>query len=106
MTSLYTDQPSCVVVSNHNDGKTGDPVTDTVMTATIYDSDGVEVTGETWPLSMPYDAIALNYHAETDSPLGLTAGELYHVEYIGDSSGGSRRIELNIEVRASERGAS
>jgi len=106
MTALFTDQPSCIELDNHKDGQTGAAVIDSVVTATIFDSTDTEVVGQTWPLSLPYDAGLDKYFAETGADMELVEGDLYRVETIAKTSGGAVRGEWNLEVRATERGSS
>ncbi len=58
------------------------------LTITIEDTDGNDVSGETWPVTMSYvsgsDGI---YRANLSSSLGVTAGENYVAHYEGSQDG-------------------
>lgn len=66
-------------------------INDATVTVTIKDADGVEVTGETWPLTMDYVAASNgNYRAILVDGLALV-GKRKYVAYIS-ADGGTDRI--------------
>lgn len=55
-------------------------VNDATVSVTIYDSSDVEVTGQTWPLVLPYVAASSGEYEETTNPIsGITANQTYKI---------------------------
>lgn len=52
METLYIGSHSTVQMKDLVDTDTGDPVASATIDFTLYDRDGVEVSGQTWPLSL------------------------------------------------------
>jgi hypothetical protein len=71
-------------------------VVDTAATITcvLLDSSGDEVTGSTWPVSMPHSSGGI-YRATLPATLELVHGDSYTAVISGAGSGGEA---LNIEV--------
>jgi len=70
MTILYVDNTNTVTLDGLQNSITAAYINDATVTLTIEDSDGVEVTGETWPLTMSYVATSDgNYRVAIDAVL-------------------------------------
>jgi len=64
-------------------------VNDAAVTVTIFDSDGVELVGESWPVTLDFVASSNGVYRKTFSPLvNLIEGDLYDVviEVLGTDS--------------------
>lgn len=103
MTQLYTDNPSFIELASLTERESGNPIIDAAVGVTIYDSAGAEVTGESWPLAMPYDAGTLSYKGVTSNTLGLVAGDQYKVTVVAS---GTAQGEWNSYLAAIKRGLS
>ena len=65
---------------------------DATVTVTLYDSAGVEVTGESWPLSMAYvSASDGDYKATLADTLGVTENKKYRAVVTAVASSGLKR---------------
>jgi hypothetical protein len=53
-TVLYIGNTSVLELVGLIDIVTGDPITDAVVTVTLYDSNDAEVAGLVWPTTMPH----------------------------------------------------
>lgn len=62
------------------------------VTVTLTDSDGVQVTGETWPLAMAYEASSNgNYRATLVDSLNVTENAFYTATITADAGAGFLR---------------
>lgn len=76
MAIVYVDNTSTVTLSGLQNAITSAYINDATVTLTVLDSDGAEVAGETWPVTMAYIATSNgNYRASIDAT--LTAGGKY-----------------------------
>ena len=103
MTSLYIDNPSCIELGELMACGSTTLIIDATVTVTITDSSDVEVTGETWPLAMPYDSATSKYRGITAAALGLTEGDQYRVNIVAKNGGGAVLASFNINIRATKR---
>ena len=102
MTALFVGNPSCLEMSDLFECGTSVLIIDAAVSATIYDSAGVEVTGQGWPLSMAFDSAKNSYVGVTGSAMGITAGLIYRVNYVA-TDGANVLTDQNQYVRAEER---
>ena len=55
-------------------------VNDATVTVTIFDKDGVELTGESWPVELPYVIASDGIYRKTFDPFdNLIVGQIYKV---------------------------
>ena len=82
----------------------GTYINDGTVTLTLMDVDGVELAGETWPLTMSYitDSDGV-YRAVIQDTLSLTPGATYIAELTAD--GDSLQAQWTVELKATIRGA-
>ena len=92
-------------------GTTASPLTNTTtglvdtgatVTCTMYDMTDVEVTGETWPVSM-IDGTGGIYRAALASGIAITEGDMYKIVISATGSGGevgTWTVERKAEVRS------
>lgn len=70
---------------------TGDTIPDATVEVTLKDADGVDIVGETWPLSMPaVEGESGNYRATLADELVLTVGQKVTAEVTADDGPGAR----------------
>lgn len=63
-------------------------INDAVATVSIFNSNGTEVTGETWPLALDYVAASNgDYEAVLNEDLALVKNKTYTVEVIAEKDG-------------------
>lgn len=103
MNALYLNNPSCLELSELTACGSTDLIVDAVVTGTVFDSSDVEVTGETWPLAMPFDSATDSYRGVTSATLGLTEGEVYRVHIISKDGGGNVLTDQDLYIRATQR---
>lgn len=103
MTALFLNNPACLELSSLIACGDTALITDATVTATIFDPDDVEVTGETWPLAMPFDALTSIYRGITSASMGLTDGVVYRINYIAKNGGGAVLTDHDQFVRAEGR---
>ena len=75
-------------------------VNDATVTVTVFDSNGVELTGQAWPLTLDFVALSKGIYRKTVPPIsGLIDDEIYHLVY--DTLGtDSLEGEFCIDVKA------
>lgn len=64
-------------------------VNDADVTVTIFDCDGEELAGESWPVTLPYVAASDGiYRVTLDVLTGLTEGQMYEqvIEVVGSDA--------------------
>lgn len=70
---------------------TGDYLTSATVTVTLVDSDGVDVVGETWPLTMIYvSGTDATYRCTLSDSLSLTKWSRYRAQITADAGSGLR----------------
>ena len=80
---LFIDNDNLLALTGLKNYVTSAYINDATVTATLYDASGVEVAGQTWPVSMAYasgtDGI---YRATLEYDLTVTTDQVYvaHVE--------------------------
>jgi len=85
---LFIDNDNVLALIGLKNYVTSVYINDATVTATLYDAAGVEVTGQTWPVTMAYasgtDGI---YRATLEYDLTVTTEQVYvaHVEVDGGS---------------------
>lgn len=80
--------------------RTGVPIEDATVEATLYDANGDEVAGQVWPLTMDHEGSG-NYVGVLSADLVLVPGERYNAKVIGQSAGAQG--EWNLSVPAARR---
>ena len=79
-------------------------VNDAAVVVTIYDSDGVELVGESWPVTLDYVAASDGIYRKTFSPfVNLVEDELYSVviEVLGTDSLEDKCTSIHRAIEAS-----
>ena len=79
-------------------------VNDAAVTVTIFDSAGVELVGESWPVTLDYVAASDGVYRKTFSPfINLIEGEIYDVviEVLGTDSLEDRCTSKHRAIQAS-----
>lgn len=75
---LYKDTTMRIGIESLVDAD-GDAVTDAVVTATIYDKNGDQVSGETWPVTLAHTS-AGTYYGTVSANIDLVVGKSYVVD--------------------------
>lgn len=101
MIILNLDNPACIEINNHAICGSGEVITDAIVKATIFDSSGNEVSGQTWPLVMTHYN-AGRYRGVT-GVLNLIENDIYTVTVVSETAGGTRLAKWNADVTATRR---
>ena len=98
----FTESTGYLKYTGLVDFRTGAYINDATLTVTLVDSDGNEVSGETWPLGFSYIAGSNgNYHALLDSGLFTVEENLTaKVDITGNTL--ERHIEMPIVVKVDQ----
>lgn len=86
--SLYVGNDNLIELDELKNDAADTFVNDAVVTCTMRDSDGVEISGESWPLSMAYvSGSDGKYRATLDDGLVVSVGDVVtvQVDAVGDS---------------------
>lgn len=74
-------------------------VNDAVVNVTMVDADAVELSGESWPVALAYEAGSNgNYSALIASTLGVSPGDIVAAKVTATSSGETGYWEIPVEV--------
>ena len=108
MGAAFVGNTLVVSLTDVKNSQTGTADIGATVTCTVRDSAGNEVTGVNWPVSMPYDANAVDgagYYGVVDSTLAIKNGRQYIVEInaTGSSSEvGKWSYPITADIRESE----
>lgn len=86
---LYVGNDQLIELRGLKDGATGEPLDEATVSCTLLESDGVEVEGEDWPLSMGAIAPGV-YRATLAYTLPLVAGARYLIRIDVNAGAGLR----------------
>ena len=99
---IYLNNDSLIELVGLKDTVLNTFINDATVTATIYDDTGTEVTGISWPLTVPYVTSSNGeYRAVLDKAIELIKGNLYTL--IQTAVSGSLDGEWITYLRAQER---
>lgn len=99
----YIDNTILVTLSGLSDARDDSPVNDATVTATLLDTAGEEVTGETWPVALAYVADSDgDYRGVVSNAVELTERRRYTLR-IEATRAGLGSGEWEIPVRALDR---
>lgn len=88
---IFIGNTSSVQLNKLKSGVTGEYVNDAGVTMTLKDSEGNEVAGESWPVSLQYVTDSNgNYVGAFSHSIAVTDGEVYTAELQAVLSDGSR----------------
>jgi hypothetical protein len=86
---LYIDNDNILEVCHVREELTGDYLNSATVEVTLYDADGAETTGDTWPKPMPYVAASKGvYRAMLPASLDLQPNARYSAEIEVDAGAG------------------
>lgn len=99
--TLYLGNDMLLEVSGLRDDVTGDYLNAATVTVTLKDSAGVNVTGQSWPLTLSYVTASNGvYRATLIDSLSVTANARYVATVIADAGAGKRaQWELDFVCR-------
>lgn len=81
MNILLVGNDQVIELLGARDAVTGDYLNSKTVTCTVKDSDGVNVSGETWPITLSYIAASNgDYRGTLEDGLALEDGNTYIVE--------------------------
>ena len=101
--TLYVGNDMVLEVEGLTDEASGEVVNDADVTATLYTLAGAEVTGQAWPIALPYMTNTSGiYRATMADTLALVANQRYRARIITDGGPG-RRGQWDIDVLAKTR---
>lgn len=83
---LYANCNNVVEWQTMTNAVSGAAVTTATVAVTVLDGDGVEITGETWPKSMPHVATG-TYRATLSEDINITPGQRYSLVITATVSG-------------------
>lgn len=101
--SLYVGNDMMIEVEGLTNEATGQIVNDAAVAVTLLDTQGNQVGGQVWPLTMGYVAETDGiYRATLADTLGVVVNTRYLARITADAGSG-RRSEWDIDVLASRR---
>jgi len=87
--TLYVDNSNVVELQGLTNSASGDFDVGATVTVTLYDRDGVAVTGQVWPATMAYvTGTDATYRATLESDIDIVAGRVYRAVVSATGSGG------------------
>jgi hypothetical protein len=95
---IYIGNTAIIELQDLTNAVTELPETSATVTTTLYDAAGVEVSGQTWPLSMSHVS-AGTYRATLDHDLVLTANRQYVAHVDAGISGVIGHWELPVRAK-------
>lgn len=90
MDNLYLNSDNTVEVRNLKNNVTDTIITTATVTVTVVDSDGVDIAGVTWPISLPHIADGL-YRGNLPDTLVLERNQRVYATYVADDGPGFHR---------------
>jgi hypothetical protein len=97
MQPLEIGSSNIVEVQRLRNGTT--PITDAVISMTVYDGAGVEVSGATWPVTLTHSADGY-YSVTLPSTLVLRRGGTYYGIVDATSGGLTKKWEIQLQAQA------
>jgi hypothetical protein len=89
ITVLYIDNDNILEVCHVREELTGDFLNSATVQVTLFNSDGAETTGDTWPKPMPYVANSKGvYRVLLPASLDLQPNGRYAAEIVVDAGSG------------------
>lgn len=101
MQTILIGNDNNVTLADLTNAATGAALTAAAVEATLYDADGDEVPGQSWPLVLNH-AGSGTYRGVLDAALSLTLGKVYRLTIAVDAGSG-REARWDIDVRAAQR---
>ena len=87
--NLYIDNDNLLSVTGLKNASSGSYMNDATVTATLVDSTGTTVTGQTFPVTLSYVADTDgNYQATLEDALSLNEGSVYTATISATTSSG------------------
>jgi len=103
MSNLYLSNDNLLSVENLKNAATGVYVNDATVTATLKNSNGVNVTGQSWPLTLAFVSSSNGvYRGTLEDGLSLAEGEVYTAEITADA-GSDQIASWSIKLTANKR---
>jgi hypothetical protein len=103
MSNIYLSNDNLLSVENLKNAATGVFINDATVTATLKDSLGVSVAGQTWPLSLVFVSSSNGvYRGTLEDDLSLNEGEAYTAEINADA-GSDQIANWSIQLTAIKR---
>nr|BDD44148.1 hypothetical protein 20 [bacterium] len=103
MEILLTANDNLIKVRNLTNKATGTYANDATVQATLYDSDGNEVGGQTWPLTLVYIADSNGeYQATIEAGVNVTPLKRYNI-VVSATTGEGAKGQWEVSVLAKTR---
>jgi hypothetical protein len=103
MSNLYLSNDNLLSVENLKNAATSVYINDATVTATLKDKLGVNVVGQSWPLTLGFVASSNGvYRGTLEDGLSLTEGETYTAEINADA-GSDQIANWSIQLTATKR---
>lgn len=100
---LYVGNDLLIELGGLKNKATGAFINTAIVSVTVLDRAGAEVSGQAWPLAVPYVSASDGVYRETlVDTLGIVAGKTYTVQVTADAGDGLRGYwveEVMAEVR-------
>jgi hypothetical protein len=87
---LLADTDHVIEIPALSNGLTDEVVAGATVTVTVLDSDGAEVSGQSWPTAMAEDDPG-QYYATLSAAMDVTVGATYKAKVIADAGTGLKR---------------
>ena len=92
MDVIYIDTDNVLEIEELTNGLTGAAITDATVSVTLLDSDGAEIAGESWPVTMSYIVgTTAAYRATLTDSLTLTDRQEVTAHIVADAGDGLHR---------------
>ena len=103
MSNLYINNDNLLSVENLKNAATGVYINDATVSATLKNSSGVNVTGQSWPLTLTFVSSSNGvYRGTLEDGLVLNEGETYTAEITADA-GADQIANWSISLPATKR---
>lgn len=98
---LYRANDNLLQLTGLTQARTKQPVTDAVVTVTLVDTDGAQLSGVTWPLTMSNESGSNDYYCVVDAALVVAVDQRVFAEITVTS--GTLDAFWRISMRVAER---
>lgn len=102
MIPIYISNDNTIELHNVTNSVTGVADTGATVTVTLTDGSGTEVTGQTWPTTMAWDATDSVYRASLNAEMSLRRGGTYIASISATGSAGEL-ASWELQVKAQPR---
>ncbi len=104
MAIIYLSNDNLLSIEGLMNSSSGSYMNDATVTATLKDSGGTNVSGQTFPVSLAYiTATNGNYQATLENTLTMVEGNIYTATISATSSSGGLSAQWDLQLTATKR---